>query len=802
MPPTANWRAQMMDSQPATPSKSKPGRRPCSLTTLLVLFAVLAGLALFGQELSGGGRTETYYRKALVARMYFGADGQQAVAAAAEEVHRTTTGGAAGGEDGNRAALELPGGQLGLGVQQGLAGDAGAAVAPDPRLKQPAAEAAAAAAAAQLAASQAAAAAAALQAQAAAQAAAAAAAQQVQQAAAAGGAVVQQEEDKWVNEPEPVGAAGVAAWYSNIVAVTGERLPKAEQKERDISASLATAVTFDESAVEDRPDCKIAVLDVDKEWGHRWGAGTCDLRDPGQWPFAAAGRGIDGADSLAPEAYQYSQEHWLAQAIRNSSRFSPDVATADFVFVDLHCYHTAWMAWLHPLNEAGRQAQPSPEYHIRRALAALQGMKRFRETKGGDFGVVHPAPLMKGLLSEDTACEDLASVLNMVPERQLLCVWTQDSHRAGKSVILPYAAVSDIDIEAPVVPSAERETFLFFRGGCGSTDPAVRPYFAAGKMLRWALVRALNAAPQPDVHAGCTCDICTGHMPHKELVQRMGRSVFCPIVASNTQSSRRLSEAILTGCIPVFIGEPFHSLPLASDVDYKSFAVFINVTDTSSWVNASSPKWEHNHMIRKAWKLDDPSLASSMISVARLEDVVGVLRAMPADQVAARQAALLANRLKFWYPAASAAAYTASGGAVPTAGAPGGSELAEILMRKMCRRAAAVGSRLSEARQQGLDFGDQDLKIEHPALAGGTAAGGAGDEGAAAAAAADGGVLTTEQGVEAMAAAAVANGADAAKPADGAAGAAAAAGEAGQAQQQAQQQQGGGAAQSERRLTV
>lgn len=34
-----------------------------------------------------------------------------------------------------------------------------------------------------------------------------------------------------------------------------------------------------------------------------------------------------------------------------------------------------------------------------------------------------------------------------VPERQLLCVWTQDSHRAGKSVILPYAAVSDIDIE-------------------------------------------------------------------------------------------------------------------------------------------------------------------------------------------------------------------------------------------------------------------------------------------------------------------------------------------------------------------
>lgn len=49
----------------------------------------------------------------------------------------------------------------------------------------------------------------------------------------------------------------------------------------------------------------------------------------------------------------------------------------------------------------------------------------------------------------------------------------------------------------------------------------------------------------------------------------MARSVFCPVPASNTQSSRRLSEAMLTGCIPVFIGEPFHSLPLAADVDYK-----------------------------------------------------------------------------------------------------------------------------------------------------------------------------------------------------------------------------------------
>ena len=64
-----------------------------------------------------------------------------------------------------------------------------------------------------------------------------------------------------------------------------------------------------------------------------------------------------------------------------------------------------------------------------------------------------------------------------------------------------------------MVPSAERETFLFFRGGCGSPDPEVRPYFAAGKMLRWALVRALNAAPQPDLHESWCSWFCVLGFP-------------------------------------------------------------------------------------------------------------------------------------------------------------------------------------------------------------------------------------------------------------------------------------------------
>lgn len=171
-----------------------------------------------------------------------------------------------------------------------------------------------------------------------------------------------------------------------------------------------------------------------------------------------------------------------------------------------------------------------------------------------------------------------------------------------------------------------------------------------------------------------------------------------------------------TGCIPVFVGEPFHSLPLASDVDYASFALFLNVTDASAWLNATSPKWEHNNMvrrcarcarcapavravlcrgsslplftahsslalspvpspppsspplqIRKAWKLDDPSIAKHIVTVERLADAVNYLRSLPADEVARRQGALAAHRLKFWYPPASAAARTAAGTAAALA---------------------------------------------------------------------------------------------------------------------------------------
>ena len=318
--------------------------------------------------------------------------------------------------------------------------------------------------------------------------------------------------------------------------------------------------------------------------------------------------------------------------------------------------------------------------------------------------MAQPSPVMRGLFSEEAMCEDLASVFHLVPERSSLCVWTQNSFAEGKSAIIPYSATVDIDLETDLA-AAERDLFLFFRGGCGHPDPSISGLFASGKMLRYELVAALDALGEADIAAECSCDICDNHMPHPALQAAYRRAQFCPVVPSNVQSSRRLTEVVLAGCIPVFLGPPFHSLPLAPQVDYAGMAIFMNLTQ-ATWINDSSPNHLQNHMVQRVWRLDDPSLEAEIVSVGSVADAVAYLRALPEHVVAEKRAAVLRERLKFYY------------GPVPeSAGGDGrSSELGELLMRQMCRRAAAVKRRVARAKAQGLDTDDSDVQIRHASL--------------------------------------------------------------------------------------
>ena len=294
----------------AAPDWRPPTRVTHCLTPPLVLSrphaCPPAAVAIFNQDLGAGmgaSRTETYYRKAMVAKMVFGADGQTLTATSEEYSRRTAmvkprggagravaagkagaVGGKAGGKRGDAAAEEeaaalelavrsagavqdLDGADDGGGEQalpgQGQqvvttvtavtisssSGTSSAATAAHQehmaaQRQAVAAEAAAAAAAATSAEQQAADAEAVEQQQQQQQQA------QQQQAAAEEEAAArqrqQQQEEQQAEQPaEPAGGAEAAedveAWWSDVIAPSGERLPKAAKRERDISASLATA---------------------------------------------------------------------------------------------------------------------------------------------------------------------------------------------------------------------------------------------------------------------------------------------------------------------------------------------------------------------------------------------------------------------------------------------------------------------------------------------------------------------------------------------------------------------------------
>ncbi len=64
-------------------------------------------------------------------------------------------------------------------------------------------------------------------------------------------------------------------------------------------------------------------------------------------------------------------------------------------------------------------------------------------------------------------------------------------------------------------------------------------------------------------------------MPYEDLMVAMQRATFCLMPPGETASSRRLTDAVLAGCLPVFIGPPWHEMPLAGPLNYSAFAVFV-----------------------------------------------------------------------------------------------------------------------------------------------------------------------------------------------------------------------------------
>jgi len=169
-------------------------------------------------------------------------------------------------------------------------------------------------------------------------------------------------------------------WWSDAISKDGERAqqPARASSTRPTAAlataqSLAADVEANGASSDDDAQCKIAVLDVAADMARDINARQCELSYKRVWPFSRHNFGIDGVRTLAPEHYQYSQEHWISQSIRNSSRYTTDIESADFVFVDMWCYHIEWLAYIHPL---GNRNTTNPEPYVRRSLNAIVKMDK------------------------------------------------------------------------------------------------------------------------------------------------------------------------------------------------------------------------------------------------------------------------------------------------------------------------------------------------------------------------------------------------------------------------------------------
>ena len=111
-------------------------------------------------------------------------------------------------------------------------------------------------------------------------------------------------------------------------------------------------------------------------------------------------------------------------------------------------------------------------------------------------------------------------------------------------------------------------------------------------------------------------------------------------------------------------------------------------------------------MVDKVWRLDDPGIEATVITVETLQDAVAYLREMSEEAVAAKRRAVLAERWKFYY------------GPVPESQGGDGktSALGELLMQQMCKRAAASKRRLRQAAAQGMDIQDSDVQIQQASV--------------------------------------------------------------------------------------
>lgn len=146
-----------------------------------------------------------------------------------------------------------------------------------------------------------------------------------------------------------------------------------------------------------------------------------------------------------------------------------------------------------------------------------------------------------------------------------------------RHVVIPYSTPMN-EFLRPAGDLEDRYR-VYLRGMCYRKGQP-REGQPVGKKLRAALVNALEKVPSTvKVLALCTCKWCNATVDYRTVRRELAESRYCLVVPGDTSSSRRLADAIVAGCIPVIVGEPWHALPYLPYLDYSEFALFVRILE-------------------------------------------------------------------------------------------------------------------------------------------------------------------------------------------------------------------------------
>lgn len=227
-----------------------------------------------------------------------------------------------------------------------------------------------------------------------------------------------------------------------------------------------------------------------------------------------------------------------------------------------------------------RGMQQLPRHSIRHFLKRLYKSSAWNISRGTGFVFMAPHPLeLNMIFGKDFACSHGRNSYFLVVEPGQLCT----SIQAINASIIPYNTLAHAHLSTSSVLNSKRVTTLWIRANCGN-------YTFAGMLLRRHVIHLLSSVSNQhdDIIASCNSEIQPHRIDHRAVIKEMLHSRWCIVVAGDTQSSRRVSEVMLTGCVPIFIGPPWHILPFSRRIPWQEFSLFINMSSVYHSSNATT----------------------------------------------------------------------------------------------------------------------------------------------------------------------------------------------------------------------